>query len=249
MRHRPWNAESICIFSGEEPHELRCSGRVLMLHCAVTPELLQQAGQLQCACNHVKYQIANHIGFQDHSLWRIGQAILAELTSPSGPHGTQQDLLNLAIGDYLLRKSPTCHQCRSCVLAHSQGPGLHSERVFDSIQRALSFILTNLGEEGLSIDRIAAEIGLSPYHFARTFRASLGIPPHKFIVEQRIIQAQNLLENSSKSAADVAFACGFSSQSHLNSTFRRLVGSTPMAYRRAFQNSDRDSADRAKGAS
>ncbi|MFO0919126.1 MAG: AraC family transcriptional regulator [Planctomycetaceae bacterium] len=240
VRHRPWSAGSICLFNGDEPHHVRVKGRILTLNCAIPQALLQQAGRLQCQCLHSNYQLASRVGFQDANLWSIGKWLRAELTSPTGPNRAQQCLLNLAVADYLLRNSTTCRKCKVCSAAHRLSPGLHQERIFDGLRRAVGMILRNLGEDGLTIERVAGEIGMSPYHFARLFRAALGVPPHRYIVEQRMLRAKALLEKSAESAADVALQCGFSSQSHLTSTFRRLLGTTPLAYRRQFRQDLRD---------
>lgn len=70
--------------------------------------------------------------------------------------------------------------------------------------------------------------------FTRAFKASTGTTPHAFVVDCRIARAQFLLRADARSISAVAFACGFSSQSHLTSVFRRATGLTPKAYRAQF---------------
>ncbi len=82
-------------------------------------------------------------------------------------------------------------------------------------------------EEELSLNELAAIAQLSPYHFSRAFKQSTGISPHRYVIQQRIERAKQLLLQGKMSLADVAIACGFSHQSHLNRHFKRLTGVTP----------------------
>lgn len=84
----------------------------------------------------------------------------------------------------------------------------------------------------LSIDDLARDAGLSPYHFSRAFRATTGVTPHRYVLERRIAQAKALLRGSDTPIAQVALCTGFSSQTHLTDCFRRLVGTSPGEYRR-----------------
>jgi AraC family transcriptional regulator len=87
-------------------------------------------------------------------------------------------------------------------------------------------------EEPIGLDRLAAETGLSPFHFARAFKRTTGLPPHRYQIMLRIERAKDLLANSHRSIADVAAAVGYTDQSQLARLFRKEVGMTPLAYRR-----------------
>jgi len=88
----------------------------------------------------------------------------------------------------------------------------------------------------LSLDQLAAVAHVSPYHFARLFRNSTGLPPHQYVIARRVERARELLRRRDLlSLADVAVEAGFSSQSHFTRHFKRLVGVTP----RIFQASAR----------
>jgi AraC-like DNA-binding protein len=100
---------------------------------------------------------------------------------------------------------------------------------------AITFITTNLATS-LRLDDIASAAGVSPFHFARLFRRSTGLSPHRYITVARIERAKRLLATQS-SIAQVAFECGFASQSYLTTVFRRHVGVTPRAFRLAAPES------------
>jgi AraC family transcriptional regulator len=84
----------------------------------------------------------------------------------------------------------------------------------------------------LSLSRLADEVGLSVYHFARLFKATFGITPHRYIQDRRLEAAVKALQSDRRSAiADVALACGFASQSHMTDLMRRRLQITPRALR------------------
>lgn len=97
-----------------------------------------------------------------------------------------------------------------------------------AIRRALEFLHENLALK-VTLEELAAEVGLSPYHLIRAFRKHAGLPPHAYLKQLRIIRAQGLLR-SDTSIADVALATGFSDQAHLTREFRRSLGLTPGRY-------------------
>jgi AraC family transcriptional regulator len=99
------------------------------------------------------------------------------------------------------------------------------------LQRATDFLLDHLGHDP-SLDQVAAQCALSRSHFTRRFKASTGCAPYQWLLERRMSAARRMLRNSEKSLHEIARACGFSSQSRFNKTFKRRTGTTPGAYRR-----------------
>jgi AraC family transcriptional regulator len=98
-------------------------------------------------------------------------------------------------------------------------------------RRVLELIDARLGA-GLSVEVLAREAGLSPAHFARAFRESLGRPPHQFILARRLERARALLEAPGARLSDIAATVGFADQAHLTRLFRREYGVTPGALQR-----------------
>lgn len=86
--------------------------------------------------------------------------------------------------------------------------------------------------EDLSLADLAELVDLSPYHFARAFKASTGLPPHRYGMMLRVDRAKELLVGTGLSITEIAYACGFASSQHMATVFRRLVGTTPKEYRR-----------------
>ncbi|WP_322615194.1 AraC family transcriptional regulator [Pseudomonas sp. BIC9C] len=83
-----------------------------------------------------------------------------------------------------------------------------------------------------SLETLAAAVNLSPFHFARVFRRATGMPPHTWLMQQRIARARRLLQGGCL-PLEVATQLGFADQSHLSRQFKQVYGVGPGAYRSA----------------
>ncbi|HEX3766190.1 MAG TPA: AraC family transcriptional regulator [Kofleriaceae bacterium] len=100
-------------------------------------------------------------------------------------------------------------------------------------QRRLSDLIQHQLGARLSLNRLAHEVGLSPHHFARLFKATYGTTPHQYVQALRLdAAAAALRRDPAVPIAEVALACGFASQSHMTELMRRRLGVTPRALRR-----------------
>ena len=113
--------------------------------------------------------------------------------------------------------------------ASGRGESLN-DKVLNSV---LSYIDANL-EGDLSLEALAQLSGVITHRFARAFKSKAGAPPHQYVMTRRIEAARNMLSNTEESIAEIAFATGFSSQSHLTSTLKRELGVTPGQLRRSI---------------
>ena len=93
-------------------------------------------------------------------------------------------------------------------------------------------VLAACSSENLSLGQLAAMVGLDPFSLVRGFSRAYGLPPHAWIVQQRVRRAQVYLRAGRSPAAGAA-QVGFADQSHLCRHFKRIVGVTPGLYQRA----------------
>jgi AraC family transcriptional regulator len=96
-----------------------------------------------------------------------------------------------------------------------------------------SYIEENLNSSIRATD-LARFVQLSTGHFFRAFRKTFGETPVAYIMQRRILRAQELMLASRVSLSQVALECGLCDQSHLCRCFRRIVGTSPAAWRRRF---------------
>lgn len=98
------------------------------------------------------------------------------------------------------------------------------------VRRAIELLRTRL-DEAVTLDDLAAHAGLDKFHLCRAFRAQVGLPPHAYLTQLRIMRAKQLLVGGVK-PSDIARQVGLYDQSQLNRHFRRIVGTTPGQYAR-----------------
>jgi AraC family transcriptional regulator len=98
-------------------------------------------------------------------------------------------------------------------------------------RRILELIAARL-DARLTVDALACEVGLSPAHFARAFKETMGRAPHQYLLSQRLEQARRLLDLPDARLADVAQRTGFADQAHFTRLFKRTYGLPPGALMR-----------------
>lgn len=98
----------------------------------------------------------------------------------------------------------------------------------------VDYVDANLGE-ALTLDTMAAELGLGTCGFTRAFRRSFGMPPYAYVIARRVERARRLLVGTAEPIKAIATACGFSDQAHLTRLLARELGATPAALRRSVQ--------------
>ncbi len=101
-------------------------------------------------------------------------------------------------------------------------------------RRALEMIDARL-DARLTVDMLAREVGLSPAHFARAFRETIGRAPHQYLLWLRLERARRLLEIPGANLSDIAQRTGFADQAHFTRLFKRAYGVTPGAVTRQRQ--------------
>jgi AraC family transcriptional regulator len=96
-------------------------------------------------------------------------------------------------------------------------------------------LLDRSPQGSFTLDEMAQDAGLSPYHFLRTFERLTGVTPHQYVLRARLRQAALRLVSGRDKIVDVALDCGFGDLSNFNRAFRAEFGLTPRAYRRRWR--------------
>jgi AraC family transcriptional regulator len=100
------------------------------------------------------------------------------------------------------------------------------------LSRVRERIESNLHTD-VSLDALAEESGYSRAHFLRMFRVATGITPHQYVLAVRLDHAQQWLKRKGANLIEISAQCGFSSQSHMTTVFRKRLGVTPAEFRRS----------------
>lgn len=100
-----------------------------------------------------------------------------------------------------------------------------------SLQRVQLFVAAHL-DRPLQVEDLARRAELSSFHFSRAFKVSTGLTPHAYLHQQRVARAIALVRDTQMPLAQVALACGFSSQSRMTTAFAKSTGATPARFRR-----------------
>ena len=155
---------------------------------------------------------------QATALYRLLQADV-EAGCPSGP--LYGELVGAALAVRL------AHCCAdTAALETSARTGLPPAR----LRRVLEYIEANL-DTNVRLNVLAAEVGVSAFHFSRLFKQSTGHSPHQYLLGRRLERAKTLLRQPQTSLAEISALTGFADQGHFTKVFRRFVGVSPSEYR------------------
>jgi AraC-like DNA-binding protein len=162
------------------------------------------------------------LGLQDPVIQALGAALWPSMAHPEATSRLFVDHVLFAMRAHLASRFGTR------VDRFSRPGGLTTWQA----RRASEFIDAHLAGN-ISLADVALECQLSVAQFARSFRRSTGMPPHRYLTERRVERARTLLLHSDLPLADVAVRCGFADQSHFTKVFRRLIGVSPGTFRSA----------------
>ncbi len=168
----------------------------------------------------------NHkpVGIDDATVCNLGRAMLPALSYSDQVNQLFIDHVLLALGVHVAQTyggmRPLSRPVRGG-LAPSQ------------VRRAKEILSAHL-DGSVPLTELAQQCRLSVSHFARAFRRTTGVAPHKWLMERRVEVAKEKLRDGRLSLSDVALACGFADQSHLTRVFTQLAGISPGAWRRSL---------------
>ena len=164
-------------------------------------------------------------GVNDVTIACLGSLLLPALSQPDQAHPLFVEHVLLAVGVHVAQiyggMRPASRPARG-------GLAPWQER------RATEILRANV-RGGVTLKEVAQECGLSVGYFSHAFRRTLGVSPHRWLIEQRVVLSKEKLRDDRLTLSEVAMECGFSDQSHLTRAFRQAVGVSPGVWRRALQ--------------
>ncbi|WP_394835997.1 AraC family transcriptional regulator [Pendulispora rubella] len=100
-----------------------------------------------------------------------------------------------------------------------------------ALLRITEFIHANINQP-LEVGTLAGVAAQSRFHFSRVFARSVGVSPHRYVMQLRLQRARDLLRDGRKTLSEIAYATGFVDQSHLTRWSRKIYGVPPGRLRR-----------------
>jgi AraC family transcriptional regulator len=172
-----------------------------------------------------KVGLTPRLFFENAALWATATKLSRLIENP----GTASRLYAETLAKVLLLELLRFEQGSAAMPQAARG-GLAAWQV----RRAREFIEEHVAEQ-ISLAELARLTRLSPIHFCRAFKRSVGLPPHQYQLRRRIERAKTLLADPSHSVTSIALECGFSLPGSFATAFRKATGITPSAFRRALR--------------
>jgi AraC family transcriptional regulator len=231
--HRRWARTHLpfhmsIVPAGERPRDVFVADQPFTyLHVYMPHSMIEGLASETSAAQAGAVVLIDPMCSRDPLVETVCRKLLREMAQPDKCSRLVVDCLGQELGIRLLRQHSNLSgsQC----LTSNSGPGYRDGR----LRRAMEYLEARLGED-VGLKDVAAEVGLSTTHLANLFRDGTGDPPHRWLMRRRFEQACELLAKPHLSITDIAHQCGFASSQHLATVMRKLLATTPTAYRRAL---------------
>lgn len=195
-----------------------------VIHVHLTHDLVQSVCQQMYERDIDDVQVRDELKADDDVIYQLAVNIASEaaLANPGG--SLLVDSLSTLMAVHLLRN-------------HAEFKFREYRPPHGMSTKLLSTIRDYVGEnmhEPISLAELAGTVGMSKYHFSRRFKDSTGMTPHSYVTAARLTRAKRILARyKTIPLVEVATACGFSDQSHMNRVFKKYLGTTPGKFRQS----------------
>jgi AraC family transcriptional regulator len=212
--------------AGTYERDIELSAPLECLHIYLPATLIEQSALSDYDIDPSRIELAYVGGFTDLKLNQIGTAFASLLGHSMHPtdrlfvDGMRTAFVACLLDQYTIDRW----------LRPERRPEIVSKR----LKRVLDFIDAHLVEE-ISLDDLAAEACLSPFHFSRLFRTATGLSPYQYVIKRRVEAAQKMLQFNHYSLVEIALIVGFGSQDNFTRLFRNITGLTPGQYRELYR--------------
>lgn len=208
----PWRPGDALVIPADVPSYWRSVDVRDNVHIALDHAWLVQAAGRQ---SHIRYDMCR----PDPILASFATMLLSSLDSPTSMRPSFAEHTALAIAIHMLE-----HYSDS----DSGGGGALTRRQMEVVAAAVAESLA----DKWSLLRLSELVGLSPFHFARCFKAAFGVSPHVYVSAKRLEAAAHMLKGTRRSVKQIGEATGYTSLTHFSQAFRQHWGVTPTVYRR-----------------
>jgi len=241
MESKSLGAADICLIPPRLEHEVRWFNRAHFVNFYITPEFICE--QIDPGFDSQDQIIKSEIGIEDRFLYYLSQTFRDYCLKYSIDHNSLDNSDDVSLSDRGMNGKGINEKYIDSVLTvvaqhlidhyiqPDQKPVLfndYAQLPCEKIREAILYMASNL-DRNLSVEEIADSVSMSYYHFTRVFKETIGIPPAKFHLQQRIDKSKELLKQQ-QPIIEVANDLGFSSQAHFSNVFSKSVGITPKQF-------------------
>lgn len=222
LQYHPGDSVKSCvgIMPASLPFTCAWDQEILSTHLYLEPAFVSQV--VHETIDPDRVEILFEAKKADLLIAQICLALAAELEFDGSQNSFYADSMATALSAHLLR-----HYSTREPKFREYEDGLSAYK----LNQAIAYINEHLSEN-LSLSAIALELNISQYYFCRLFKQSTGMSPHRYLMQQRIERAKQLLRQSELTVTHVAIECGFANQSHFAKYFREHTGVSPRQFRK-----------------
>jgi AraC family transcriptional regulator len=213
------NGDMVSVVPPEVQHTIHWNRRAQLLHIYLNDQFFDS--MLENVPNKISTKLTPSLLVRDPFLVEMGKELGRELQ-----FGPINELFSMSVATLTANHLIRSYSCKpNSVAVYRDGLGPSRER------KVRKYIQDNL-DQPLSLENLAKVALISPNYFIFLFQQSVGMTPYKYVLQQRVEYAKELLTSSKLSLVEIAHKCGFPHQSPFTTTFRRHVGVTPGQYKR-----------------
>ena len=209
----------IAIYPANVIQAMNWDKRIEFINLSLEHKFIENCAEELIHSNNI--EILPQFAIEDPVIYSLGLALKTEVESDN--HGsllyTESAATMLAV--HILR-----HYTTKKPIKKSFRGGISRSK----LELAINYINDNLNHN-LSLIQLAKLVNISPNHFVRLFKQSIGLTPYQYVLECRINKAKQLLKNQKLTITEISHQLGFYDQSRFTNTFRKRVGITPKRYR------------------
>lgn len=168
----------------------------------------------------MELNLAPRFGIRDRQMAVLMHCMKSEIENGCPMGHLYGESLSLALRAYLMGRY---------ALARRDTEDVKPKLSLTQFRRVQDYINAHLSDN-LSVSTLAGLVGLSPHYFSCLFKNTVGITPHRYVLNKRISEGRRLLTTRQSSILEVAMTLGFASQSHFTDVFRKVTGTTPRRF-------------------
>lgn len=216
-------ADVVIIPAGQRPVALLREARTADVMHLYIPDRIVRRACADMTADNGPLEIKDHFASGDQEALRAARLVRDEMRNPGIASSLLLDSVAAAMAVRIIRHWSNLGETPPALRRGGLAPW--------QVRKAQQIVQDRLAEE-VRLEELAAAVGLSTFHFARAFRQSTGVPPHRYQTLTRLERARDMLAKTDLGVLHIAIAIGYESGQALARAFRREYGCSPAEFRR-----------------